>query len=145
MAYSGSQLTQGAYVKSKKQKLKLQAWTLFSQWIRLRDADKQGHVSCVTCGKRGYWEKDGMQAGHFIAGRTLSILFDFRNCHVQCYGCNVGRNGAYVEYFIYMEDRYGRPVIDELRRKKWESKKYSVGDYQDLISELTEKIEVLNG
>ena len=132
-------------MRSKKQRLKLKAWNLFSQWIRLRDADKDGYVSCVTCGKRSHWKGEGMQAGHFISGRTLSLLFDPRNCHNQCYGCNVGQNGSYVEYFLYMEKRYGREVIDELRQLKGETRKYGIGDYQDLIDELTKKLGALDG
>jgi hypothetical protein len=130
-------------MKSKKQKLKDKAWKLFSEWIRRRDADLDGYVSCVTCKKRAQWKGDGMQAGHFISGRTLSLLFDHRNCHTQCYGCNVGRNGSYVEYFIYMEERYGRKVIDELRRLKYQSKKYGIGDYERLIEELERSIRLL--
>ena len=127
-------------MKSKKTKLKAKAWTLFSQWIRRRDANKAGFVNCVTCGKLMCWEKDGAQAGHFIAGRTLSILFDPRNCHTQCYGCNVGRGGSYVEYFIYMENRYGREVIDELRYLKNQSRKYSIQEYEELIQDLEGKL-----
>ena len=129
--------------KSKKQKLKLKAWNLFSEWVRRRDADKDGYVNCVTCGKGAYWKGEGMQAGHFIAGRTLSLLFDERNCHTQCYGCNVGRNGSYVEYFIYMENRYGRKVIDELRYLKNQSRKYSISDYEELITDLEGKLSLI--
>ena len=129
--------------KSEKQKLKEKAWKLFSQWIRRRDANKDGYVNCVTCGKLGFWEKDGIQAGHFISGRTLSILFDHRNCHPQCYSCNVGRGGSYVEYFIFMEEKYGREVIDELRRLKYQSRKYTIGDYKELIDELSGYLEEL--
>ena len=128
--------------KSKKQKLKLRAWKLFSEWIRRRDADDDGYVSCVTCKKRAHWKE--MQAGHFIAGRTLSLLFDPRNCHVQDYSCNVGRGGAYVEYFIYMENRYGREVIDELRKLKYQARKYGIGDYEMLIADLERKIRDLD-
>ena len=127
--------------KTKKARLKSKAWTLFSEYIRRRDADKEGIIQCVTCNKRSHWKGEGMQAGHFIAGRTLSLLFDDRNCHSQCYGCNVGRNGSYVEYFLYMEERYGREVIDELRFLKNQSRKYSIGDYEQLIAELTEQLK----
>jgi len=130
-------------MKSKKQRLKDKAWKLFSEYIRRRDANPlTGQTSCVTCGKRAHWKE--LQAGHFIAGRRLSILFDFRNCHAQCYGCNVGQCGQYVDYFIYMEDRYGRKIINELRRLKHESRKYSIGDYEELIQELQEKLDSLD-
>ena len=132
-------------MKSKKQKLKEKAWKLFSEWIRRRDADKDGYVTCVTCGKRAHWKGEGMQAGHFIAGRTLSLLFDYRNCHAQCYADNVGRNGSYVEYFVYMEERYGREVIDELRQLKHQSRKYGIWDYEMLIEELKESIAAIEG
>ena len=130
--------------KSKKARLKLKAWNLFSEYIRRRDADKSGLVNCVTCGKLANWKGDGMQAGHFIPGRTLSILFDYRNCHNQCYSCNVGRSGNQVEYFVYMEKRYGREVIDELRRLKYQARKYGIGDYELLISDLERKIRYLD-
>jgi hypothetical protein len=84
-----------------------------------------------------------MQAGHFVPGRTLSLLFHPFNCHVQCYGCNVGRNGAHVEYFIYMENRYGREMIDDLRYLKNQTRKYSIADYEELIDDLTKKLEAM--
>ena len=131
-------------MRSKKQKLKVKAWALYSEWIRRRDADKQGNVACVTCGKTAHWKGEGMQAGHFISGRTLSLLFDPRNCHTQCYGCNVGRNGSYVEYFIYMEKRYGRKVIDELRYLKHQARKYGIADYELLIIEMQHELRLLD-
>ena len=127
-------------MKSKKQKLKEKAWKLFSEWVRRRDANEDGYVSCVTCGKVAHWQGEGMQAGHFISGRSLSILFDVRNCHTQCYACNVGRGGSYVEYFIYMENRYGREVIDELRILKNQPRNYGIGYYEYLIDNLQRQI-----
>ena len=99
-------------------------------------------AACVTCGREDHWKS--LQAGHFIPGRTLSILFDERNCHAQCYGCNVGRYGNLAEYWPYMEDRYGREVIDELRVLKGQVRKYSTQEYQDLILSLKEKIDCLD-
>jgi hypothetical protein len=83
---------------------------------------------CITC-RRPYSFKQ-LQAGHFIAGRTNSVLFDERGVNSQCYGCNVGRGGAHVEYFIWMEKEYGRDVIDELRAKRHQTQKFTVEDYK---------------
>ena len=49
-----------------------------------------------------------------------------------------------MEYFIYMENRYGRAVIDELRYLKNQSRKYSIGDYEELITDLEGKLESLD-
>ena len=38
--------------------------TIFSQYIRLKNADDLGNVSCFTCGKVSHY-KVGMQCGHF--------------------------------------------------------------------------------
>ena len=43
-----------------------------------------------------------------------------------------------------MENRYGRKVIDELRKLKYQSRKYGIGDYELLISDLELKIRGLD-
>lgn len=96
------------------------AWDRFSIFIRTRDCIKYGGSledgMCVTCQRPYPFKK--LQAGHFIGGRTNSILLDEDLVHAQCYGCNVGRGGAYVEYFVWMEEQYGREMIDVFRGRK---------------------------
>lgn len=121
-------------IKSKKT-LKKEAWSAFSAYIRTRDCIRYTHTPdngmCVTC-KRSYPYKK-LQAGHFIGGRTNAVLFDERIVYSQCYGCNVGKAGNYLEYFYFMEEEIGRPAIDalviELKEKKVS---YSVEDYIDI-------------
>lgn len=130
---------------------KKKAWNAFSLYIRTRDALKTtggiDNCLCVTCGRE--YPRTGVgciQAGHFVASRANSILFDERNCHGQCYGCNVGRGGAHVEYFVWMENTYGRDVIDELRRLKLQSRKFTVDELHEI--EVTYKLktgELLGG
>ena len=43
-----------------------------------------------------------------------------------------------------MENRYGRKVIDELRKLKYQSRKYGIGDYEMLIADLERKIRDLD-
>jgi DNA repair exonuclease SbcCD ATPase subunit len=45
---------------------------------------------------------------------VLFGLFDERNCHAQCYGCNVMKKGNMVKYYKFMLKQYGQKVIDEL-------------------------------
>ena len=58
------------------------------------------------------------QAGHFI-GRGLGggsgVYFDERNVHAQCFQCNKFRQGAPHEYELFLIDKYGQKVVDELR------------------------------
>lgn len=60
---------------------------VFSQYIRLRYSDREGNCSCVTCGKKMYW-KDA-QNGHYRSRSCLKYRFNERNCHPQCYNCNI--------------------------------------------------------
>ena len=62
-------------------KAKSKAWKAFSLYIRTRDSIN-GMCQCVTCGKVAPI-KD-MHAGHFLGGRSGSILFDEEMVFAQC-------------------------------------------------------------
>lgn len=109
---------------------KKKAWDAFSKYIRARDK------KCVTCGA-----VTNLQAGHFIGGRHNSVLFDERNCHAQCYGCNVGKKGNMVQYYKFMFKRYGQNVIDELQELDTLIVQYKTTDYLELERFYKEKIE----
>lgn len=111
-------------------KAKKKAWVAFSLYIRKRDG------KCVTCGSTVQ-----LQAGHFIAGRHNSVLFDELNCHAQCYGCNVGKRGNMVAYYKFMLFQYDQDLIDELQEKDRQLVKYKVYDYLEIERIYLEKIK----
>lgn len=128
--------------KSETKKAKDKAWIAFSKYIRTRDClrftgDPDNGV-CVTCW-RTYPFKE-LQAGHFIDGRGNSVLFDERLVYSQCYGCNIGRNGSYIEYFVFMEKEWGRDKIDEFRALKKDTKIYKVYDYIAIERQFKDKL-----
>ena len=128
--------------KTEKQLAKEKAWAAFSIYIRRRDCIRftgdPDRGMCVTC-KRPYKFKQ-LQAGHFIGGRTNAVLFDERIVFSQCYGCNVGRSGNYLEYFYFMEQEVGRDMIDQLvAEAKQRTIKYTLQDYYDLAQQYTER------
>ena len=63
--------------------------------------------------------------------------------YTQCYSCNVGRGGAHVEYFVFMEQEHGRDKIDELRAKRHQQVKYTQFDYERIRDEYDKKYEAL--
>lgn len=91
---------------------KSDVWKAYSLYIRLKYADENGYVKCVTCDAIKHYKQ--MQAGHFIPGRHNSVLFDDRNCHPQCYHCNIGLKGNPRKYDKFMRETYGREVIEDL-------------------------------
>jgi len=126
--------------KAKKDKL----WELTSKYIRLRQADQNGNVNCVTCGQQMYWEKDGAQAGHFVPqAQGDAVRFDLRNIHVQCFRCNINLGGNGPEYNAFMLKTYGQETIDELRRLSNTTVKYTEADFDDMITTINELIDGL--
>ena len=96
------------------QKKKL--WVVFSRYIRMRDClattKTITHGKCCTCGRQ--YPIGKLQAGHFIPGRQDSILFEPTCVHAQCYRCNIQRQGEWVKYFRFMEEKYGPDEIFRL-------------------------------
>lgn len=129
--------------KSRKQpglkSLKKKAWSLLSQAIRLEGRDCEGLVTCCSCERRLPWKE--IQAGHFIDGRFNSILFDERGIHPQCGVCNVIYNGRKEEYFVFMELKYGRELIDQLRRQRNETRNFSAEELESMIAAYKLRIE----
>lgn len=81
---------------------------------------KMGQCVCVTCGRVAKWDAGlrVMHTGHFVSGRSASIVFDERNVAPQCSHCNVYRHGAAAEFAIWMVATHSTDVIDELRQKR---------------------------
>ena len=126
--------------QSPKQRAKKKAWTLLSQAIRLEAADVDGYCQCCTCGKRLPWNRN-MHACHFIDGRYLSVLFDERGIHPGCYACNVLLNGNKDAYWVFMEENYGRSVIDELRALKNKTVTYTLEELDEMIEGYAARIK----
>lgn len=128
---------------------KKKAWAAFSDFIRTRDCirfkNDPNEGMCITC-KREYPKKQ-LQAGHFIDGRSNAVLFDERIVYSQCAGCNLnpprGKGGNQVEYFIFMEQEWGRDKIDEFRALKYHTKKYKEFELEELAEEFKQKTKEL--
>ncbi len=79
---------------------------IFSKYIRARDKN-----TCYTCGRVS---EKGMQNGHFVPRQYLSLRWDEKNNHAQCYACNMLYNGQPGAYALHLVLDYGRDIIEEL-------------------------------
>ncbi|MFW9872167.1 MAG: recombination protein NinG [Candidatus Thorarchaeota archaeon] len=75
---------------------KKEAWKWFSVYIRLKYSQEDGWVQCVTCKKWFHWRR--IQAGHFVGGRKNNVLLNEKVVRPQCFHCNVGLKGNYLEF-----------------------------------------------
>jgi hypothetical protein len=121
--------------------LKKKLDTIFSIYIRLKYADEDLNVKCFTCDKVYDYKK--IQNGHFYSRGILSLRYDEQNCRPQCYGCNIARNGNYIEYYKRLEKEIGKGGMDYLEYKRHQIKKMSKLDYQIYIDTYTQKVAEL--
>lgn len=121
-------------------KAKARAWKAFSLYTRT-NGSKGGFGKCITC-ERTYpvTGRGTLQAGHFIPGRHNAILFDERNCHPQCYGCNVMKKGNMVKYYKFMLEKYGAQTIADLEELDNSTLIYSVDDFLLIEKTYTDKL-----
>tara|TARA_R100001460_G_scaffold66010_1_gene106391 strand:- start:1769 stop:2176 length:408 start_codon:yes stop_codon:yes gene_type:complete len=124
-------------------KLKKKLDAIFSKYVRLSNADKKGYVKCYTCGVKKYWEKDGMQAGHFMSRKHTATRFDERNVKPQCYSCNCHFYGRQFVFGKNLDKEFGEGTADALLLKSKQTQKNTVIDLQELIELYSNKLDNL--
>lgn len=114
---------------------------VFSQWVRLSHANKEGIVSCYTCGYQNHYKK--MQNGHFISRFYKATRWDKRNCRVQCVMCNMWRNGDIATFRENLVKELGEEVVREIEISRNISQKLDrdllmekIGYYRQLLNDL---------
>lgn len=105
---------------------------VFSQYIRARDQ----HI-CFTCSKS--MESKNSQCGHFVPRQYLSVRYDERNCHAQCYACNLLYNGQPSAYAARLTRDYGSGIIEELEERRHTPVKLNADWYVSMIEVYREK------
>lgn len=113
---------------------------VYSQYIRLKTADKDGNCVCVCCGKKEHWKK--MQNGHYCSRTHYNTRWMDMNCAVCCIGCNVFKSGNYPEYTRYMLEVYGAEALKDLIA---ESKKIIKIQNYELEEQIEKYTKIVNG
>lgn len=106
--------------------LKGMLWTVFSAYIRKRDA----HLPCISCSEKF----DVKQAGHFVpvGGNDLELCFDEKNVNGECEGCNAYdpfhlvpmRRNLIIKYDLETVENLER-LRSQKRAIKWEEGEYA--------------------
>lgn len=85
---------------------------VFSVYIRMRDANSDGYVSCFTSGKI-FWWKDS-QCGHFASRRFNATRWHEKNCHAQSAYDNMYLAGQQYLYGVRLDETYGEGTAAEI-------------------------------
>ena len=125
-------------------KLKKKADTLYSEYIRKRDTNEIGFITCFTCDRiLEYKEAQNM---HYIPRRHLATRWLDLNCHAGCYRCNVILKGNYDEYALRLIKKYGDTIdiLSYLSKLKNTTVQMKIQDYRDLVEDIKDKIKYLD-
>ena len=122
--------------------LKKKLWRIFSEYIRLRDSDKNGMCKCISCDYTGYWKGDNIQAGHFVQQKGHpNTIFDEKNVHAQCARCNGWVEYANYKYGKALEQMYGEEFPMEMIKKGSKPYSFNATWLQARIVEYEKKVE----
>lgn len=114
---------------------------IFSIYIRLRKADKNGMVKCYTCGKLMHYTE--AQAGHFQSRRHYALRHNETNVQNQCVSCNIFNQGNQYQFGENLKKEYGEKAVEILMLKKNNHTKYDCGTLMILIQSYTQKVKAL--
>lgn len=110
----------------------------FSYYVRRKDADKIGNVSCYTCGEKKNWRE--VDAGHFVKRQHRYTRWDERNVKPQCRRDNLFMGGRQDDFAKSIIKEYGQEVFEELMQKKYQTFKVR----RDWLEEKIEFYKTLN-
>ena len=126
----------------KKPNLKAKLDKVFSEYIRLKNANGIGFCQCVTCGKYYHWTK--IQNGHYMSRRYMATRYSEMNCHPQCMPCNVMQHGNIPLYRIWLVKHYGEEKVRKLENAAiTQTVKFSDYEYKELISYYSKIVKTL--
>lgn len=126
---------------TERQKLVHKLDDAFSEYIRLRDADSEGMVTCITCGDKWHWRD--VHCGHYILRGNMSTRWELKNSNGQCRMCNSTQDGKEKEHGEAIDRRYGPGTAEKLERMGREERHFAEHELQGMIDELRKEIKAV--
>lgn len=115
--------------------------TVFSRYIRLRDAMPGGTFRCISCGKVKPIEQ--ADCGHFHSRTHMSTRFDEDNCHAECRYCNRFSADHIIGYRENLIRKIGSQRFLLLEVKAHETRKWSHFELEQLAKHYKTLVEKL--
>jgi hypothetical protein len=103
---------------------------IFSLYTRQRDADENGIVRCISCGKPHYWRE--VDNGHFFGRENQALRFNEINCNGQCRHENRFKEGNKVGYRKGLVKKYSEKTVLELESHEHDTLQRSQYDIDEI-------------
>lgn len=103
---------------------------IFSQFIRLRDSDENGYITCY-CGAVVYWTD--ADNSHYMPRSHMNTRFSDENCNSSCRRCNQTLSGNLKVYGAWLEEKRSGSV-EALENQASVQYNYGISEIKGLIS-----------
>ena len=127
--------------KAKRSTLIKKLDTIFSEYIRKKNADKKGYVTCITSGKKYHYTE--VDAGHFISRKEMSTRWNEDNVWPQSRYDNRFRYGRQYVYSLAL-NKIKDGLANELFKLSRKTVKYSLNDLKDMIEKYKKLLDKEN-
>lgn len=113
---------------------------VFSRYIRLRSADKQGYLECYTSGKRLLWQE--AQCGHFISRSNYATRWMEQNVRPQSDHDNCALHGNLKVFAAKLEEE-SKGITEWLLEQSRQVYKPTRDELKQLLIEYRYKLKLL--
>jgi hypothetical protein len=135
MRYSAKKKKKGKSLSALKKELD----RVFSIYIRQRDANEYGYITCVSCKKAVHWQE--ANNCHYADRQHMATRWDERNCNSGCVQCNAWNKGFHIhEYGKWLNNTYGDGEADRLIALSRTVAKFNSVDLETMIEYYKSKI-----
>ena len=117
--------------------------SVFSKWIRLKNADENGYCKCITCSVVLHWKE--ITNGHYVKRNVMGTRYVEENCGPQCWGCNAKHlgDGRKDEHALHIMRKYGPEQLEKLNQAKHRTTKFHTYDLTAMIAVYNRELEAL--
>ncbi len=115
-----------------------QTLAAFQKMRKMEEANDEGYVRCISCGKLMHWKES--QGGHYIPRAVRATEIDPDNVWPQCPQCNGVRHGNLTDYRYRLARKIGEERVKRLENLK--AAYYGDEEAMEALSE-RDRIEVV--
>lgn len=122
------------------QELTIDLDRVISRYIRIRDMEKDGKITCYTCPRRIKWEQ--AHCMHYINRQHLGTRFLIDNLRSGCQHCNVNLSGNLKEYAKRLEQE-NPGVVEFLQEQARQVISPTRQELKQLLTEYQNKLRIV--
>jgi len=135
--------------KTYEEKLKTKLWTIFSVWIRRKDANVHGYVMTAD-GSWKHWKE--VHCGHLFNNTERNaklggneLWYDERNFAPQTSNGNYfNHDDSAKKYMAWAIRKYGDDVVQEMFRLKQRKRVFTIEELEEKLRYYKEKVKALD-